>query len=89
MCMLMCIHMLTKRTNILLEEDLWKQLEALARAQKMSVSQFIREAIEMKLEENKRLKQTRKAIEEIRKIRPKPFKGKIDYEALINYGREY
>lgn len=80
--------MLTKRTNILLEEDLWKQLERVAHEQNMSVSQFIREAINIKLDEKKKLKQTQKAIDEIRKIRPH-FKGKLDYKALINYGRKY
>lgn len=80
--------MLTKRTNILLEEDLWRQLKRVAREQNISVSQFIREAIDIKLDEKKQLKQTQKAIDEIRKIRPH-FKGKLDYKALINYGRKY
>lgn len=84
----MCMCMLTKRTNILLEEDIWKQLEKVAREQNMSVGEFIREAIKIKLDEKKQLKQTQKAIDEIRKIRPH-FKGKLDYKALINYGRKY
>lgn len=79
--------MLTKRTNILFEQELWEKLVKIARARNISTSSVIREAVEKKLSEEEMLLQRRKAFEDIKRIRPKPFKGKIDYKELINYGR--
>ena len=89
MCMLICIHMLTKRTNILFDESLWRQLVKLSEAKKTSVGALIREAVEEKYQEKVDLERRRQVIENILKIRPKPVKGKIDYKALINAGRKY
>lgn len=81
--------MLTKRTQILFDEELWKKISKLAEAKKISVAEYVREAVKKDLAGVKMLEQRRKAIESILKHRPKPFKGKIDYKALINYGRKY
>lgn len=86
--MLMCMCMLTKRAQILFDENLWKQLVKAAEENNVSVAKYVRKTLEEALAEQKMLKQRRKAIEWTLKHRPKPFKGKIDYEELINYGRE-
>lgn len=80
--------MLTKRTNILFSEELWKKLLQLAEAKKTSVGEFVRRAVEEKYTKEAEFEQTKQLLERIEKIRPKPFKGAIDYKALINYGRK-
>lgn len=85
MCIL--IHMLTKRANILFEEKTWKELTALAKKQNTSVGELIRTAVEKEFSLEQELQTRKKALDHIREIRPKPFKGKIDYKALINKGR--
>ncbi|MDO8638220.1 MAG: hypothetical protein Q7R43_01500 [Candidatus Daviesbacteria bacterium] len=79
--------MLTKRAQILFNTDLWNQITRLATEKKISVSELVREALKEKLVENKIQATRRKAIESTLKHR-KIFKGQIDYEELINYGRE-
>jgi len=81
--------MLTKRAQILFDEQLWDKLVKLAEARKISVAEYIREIAKKDINETKMLEQRRKAVESILKHRPKPFKGKIDYKALINAGRKY
>ena len=81
--------MLTKRTNILFDEVLWKQLVKLSETKKTSVGQLVREAVQEKYQAAVDLEKRRQAIDHILKIRPKPVKGKIDYKALINAGRKY
>lgn len=81
--------MLTKRTNILFDEELWQKLVALSRSQKISIGEIVRDAIEEKLSRQAELEKRKAAIEATLKHRPKPFKGKIDYKALINAGRKY
>ena len=81
--------MLTKRTNILFDEKLWIEVSALAKKEKASVGSIIRSALRDRIEREEILAQRRKAIDDIMRIRPKPYKGKIDYKALINEGRRY
>lgn len=81
--------MLTKRTNILFDEELWRTLVQLAKLNNTSVGKLIRDAVEEKYAKAADLEQRRQAFEAILKIRPKPVKGKIDYKALINAGRKY
>lgn len=81
--------MLTKRTHIMFDQELWEKLARLSKAQNTSVGKIVRDAVEEKLEQKKIFAQRAKAIEDIKKIRPKPFKGKIDYKELINYGRKF
>lgn len=81
--------MLTKRAHILFEETLWKELIRLANEKKTSVGNLVREAVEDKYAMETNLKQRRRAIEAIRRHRPAPAKGKIDYKKLINAGRKY
>lgn len=88
MCMLMCIHMLTKRTNILFDDLLWNQMTQLAKKRKTSVGELVRQAVSEKYLNDDKTERIKKACEAIEKTR-KLFKGKIDYKALINYGRKY
>ena len=46
--MLMCIHMLTKRAQILFEKSFWKYLKRLAKEQKVSVGKLVRDAVQEK-----------------------------------------
>jgi len=80
--------MLTKRTNILFDKEVWNKLVRLAEAKKVSVSNIIRETINDRFEEEDTLKKRRQAFENILKHRPKPYPGKIDYKELINAGRK-
>lgn len=80
--------MLTKRTNILFDENLWKTLTAEAVKRRTSVGKLVREAVKKMYARDEELERRREAIEHIKKIRKK-FKGKIDYKELINYGRRY
>lgn len=86
--MLIWICMLTKRTQILFDENIWKKLTQLARAQTTSVGQLIREAVKEKYLKEADFVRQRETLEEIERIRPR-LAQKIDYKALINYGRKY
>ncbi len=79
--------MLTKRTNILFDERLWRLLTGRARREKTSVGKLVRLAVE-KVYGHEEVDQKNSAFEEILKIR-KISKKPIDYKALINYGRRY
>ncbi len=81
--------MLTKRTNILFDEKLWQEISKLAKKEKTSVGSIVRSAVKERIENEEILAKRRKAIDEIERIRPKPFKGKVDYKELINAGRKY
>ena len=81
--------MLTKRTNILFDDELWNLLTSVAKREKSSVGKIVRKAVR-KVYVDQDAKQKRlDTWEMIKKIRPKPFPGKIDYKELINYGRKY
>lgn len=79
--------MLTKRTNILFDEPLWKNLTRMAKREGTSVGELVRSAVLKTYFRDLQIKRERKqAIEKIESIR---VRGKhIDYEELINYGRE-
>lgn len=88
MCMLICMCMLTKRAQILFDEEFWQKLVQVAESQKTSVGEVIRRILKEKLGGEVEIEAKKKTLEEIERIRPH-FKGKLDYEALINHGREY
>lgn len=88
MCMLMCMCMLNRRTQILFSKDYWNKLNKKAKAQNTSIGDIVRKAVERDFEMEKELEQRKRVIEDIKRIRPAPFKGRIDYKALINYGRK-
>lgn len=80
--------MLTKRTHILFNENLWKTLTIEAKKRKTSVGKLVREAVEKVYTRDEELEERRKAFEYILRKR-KRSKIRIDYKALINYGRKY
>jgi len=81
------VCMLNKRTNILFDENLWKILTTVASRRKTSVGRLIREAVAKIYTSDEELEERKKAFEEILRIR-KVSKRRIDYKALINYGRK-
>ncbi len=78
--------MLTKRTNILFNDDLWDLLTSVASREGYSVGEVVRRAISKVYREDN--KQKEKAFETIKKFRVKQ-KGVVDYKTLINDGRKY
>jgi len=77
---------LTKRTNILFNDDLWDLLTSVASREGYSVGEVVRRAISKVYREDN--KQKEKAFETIKKFRVKQ-KGVVDYKTLINDGRKY
>ena len=55
----------------------------------VSIGEIIRESVEKRYREEEIFKKRDAAIKRTLKIRPKPFKGRIDYKELINAGRRY
>ena len=51
--MLMCIHMLNRRVQILFDKDLWNKLIKTCKAQNISAGEFIRVSVRAELEKNK------------------------------------
>ncbi len=87
--MLLCMCMLTKRTNILFDHATWNQLATIARARRTSVGVLVRDAVTERylhgdFERIGRIQQACSSIEKYRK----QVKGKLDYKELINYGRK-
>jgi hypothetical protein len=80
--------MLTKRTNILFDNNLWDLLTSVARREKTSVGEVVRKAVSKVYTEGDLIAQRKKALETIKKFRVKQ-KGIVDYKALINDGRKY
>ena len=80
--------MLTKRTNILFDEQLWEHLIELAREQKVSVGELVRTAVkeyyDLTQDTKQRIQNACHSIEAKRKHQ----KGTLDYKALVNYGRK-
>ena len=85
--MLMCMCMLNKRVHVLFDNQLWTMLLNLAEAKKTSVAKLVRDAVKTAYVKDAELEERRKVIEEIERIRPH-LKSKLDYKAMINYGRK-
>ena len=80
--------MLTKRTNILFDNDLWDLLTSVARKEKSSVGEVVRKAVKRVYTEGNLVERKKQAFETIKKFRVMQ-KGVLDYKALINEGRKY
>ena len=80
--------MLTKRTNILFDNDLWDLLNSVAKREKSSMGEVVRKAVSKVYRDDNFIEQKRKAFETIKKFRVKQ-RGSVDYKALINEGRKY
>jgi len=80
--------MLTKRTNILFDNELWSLLVNVAQREKSSVGEVVRKAVRKVYSEDEIIERRKKALETIKRIRVRQ-KGVVDYKALINEGRKY
>lgn len=89
MCMLICMCMLTKRTNILFDESQWMLLSLESKKRNISIGKLVRQAVDNTYVSKEKTDRMRRAYDRIMQIRPKPVKGRIDYKELINHGRKY
>ena len=80
--------MLTKRTNILFDPELWNLLVAQSQTEKLSIGELVRKAVVKTYVSDEIQERRSKAIQRILAIRKKQ-KGKVNYKELINYGRKY
>jgi hypothetical protein len=80
--------MLTKRTNILFDSNLWEILSSVARREKSSVGEVVRKAVRKVYTENDYVERKKRAFETIKKFRVRQ-RGILDYKALIDDGRKY
>lgn len=80
--------MLTKRTNLLFDENMWHTLTTIAAEKKTSVGELVRNAVRRVYTDKRIIEKRAKAIKSILAIR-KVQKGRIDYKELINHGRKY
>ena len=80
--------MLTKRTNILFDNDLWDLLTSVAKREKSSMGEVVRRAVRKVYRDDNFIEQKKKAFEAIKKFRVRQ-RGFVDYKALINEGRKY
>ncbi len=79
--------MLTKRTNILFSDQMWAQLNDLAKEKKESIGEIVRSAVDEIYFSHKKNEGILNAFEAILQDRP-AIKERIDYKELINEGRE-
>ncbi len=85
--------MLNKRTHILFDQETFITLQMIARKDNTSIGDLVRTAVQKiycDMPENQ-WERKKQAFEELKKWRSqfKPFKGRIDYKALIEDGRKY
>lgn len=80
--------MLTKRTQILFDEKLWKRLVILAKKHNTSIGELTRKAIKQTYFSKNVVDQRKAAFEHILKIR-RISKTPVDYKELINAGRKH
>ena len=85
--MIVCMRMLNKRTQLLLDQAVWNDLTVLARRKRASVGSLVREAIADSYFRESRLAARETAVRTILSIRPKTQK-RLDYSDLIGYGRK-
>lgn len=80
--------MLTKRTNILFDELLWKKLSSFAKKRKSSVGDVVRNAVLHYIEEEAKYTSRSETIDIIQDIRPR-IKSKLNYKEMVEDGRKY
>lgn len=83
------VHMLNKRTQILLDEETYKKLKILSAEKNTSIGEVVRTAVNRQFTEEDKLKRRKEAIEKIIKWRKKAEHQKWNYKEMINYGRKY
>jgi len=78
--------MLTKRTNILFDQEMWTKLSFVAKQEQTSVGDLIRKAVIKIYIDRGRNSEKQQAIDTIMAV--KPQKAKLNYHDLIYYGRK-
>ncbi len=53
MCMLMCMCMLNRRFQLLLDKDMWNKIVKSAKVQNISIGEYVRRAVDKYFEANK------------------------------------
>lgn len=84
--------MLNRRAHILFEEEEFNLLELLADEKGKSVGELVRLAVQRTYIESKakELSDREKAFAALNKLQQQTRqKGRVDYKALIEYGRKY
>ena len=79
--------MLTKRTNILFDQELWSKLAVVAKQEQTSVGDLVRKAVIKIYINGNRQSEKQLAIDKI--VAMKPKKMKLNYRNLIDYGGKY
>lgn len=69
--MLICMHMLTKRTQILFDQQLWAILMQLAKEKNTSVGELVRNAVKKQYSNDGEQAKIEKAVENILEFRKK------------------
>lgn len=80
--------MLSKRTNILFDNNLWNLLTSVAKKENSSIGEVVRKAVIKAYLKDDIKNKRQDTLNEILKTRPKAV-GRINYKELINYGRKY
>jgi hypothetical protein len=78
--------MLTKRTNLLFEEDLWNRLVSIANEKNTSVGDLVRQATRRVYIDSEVNSNRKTAFATILSTRVK--QKSVDYKKLINHGRK-
>jgi len=79
--------MLTKRANILFDQELWSKLSIVAKQEQTSVGDLVRKAVIKIYIDGNRETEKQMAIDKILVL--KPQKVKLNYRALIENGRKF
>jgi hypothetical protein len=86
MCMVLCMCMLQKRTNILFDDQLWSLLRSQSQIKGVSIGELVRRAVTATYSDQADNLRQKQAVASIRAHRV--ILKNIDYKALINYGRK-
>ncbi|PIY71902.1 hypothetical protein COY87_03745 [Candidatus Roizmanbacteria bacterium CG_4_10_14_0_8_um_filter_33_9] len=79
--------MLTKRTNILFDQEMWAKLSVVAKQEQTSVGDLIRKAVIKIYIDKSRTSEKQQAIDTIMAV--KLQKKKLNYRDLIKYARKF
>ena len=87
--MLICMCMLTKRTQILFEPETWQLLQQVSRAKNISTGELIRQSVAKTYLKKDAKLITKQLLLDIKKLKPKINTKNINYKELINHGRKH
>jgi len=81
--------MLTRRTNVLLNETDYETLLALSKREGKTMGELIRHAVRKTYKTHRREKTNAQILAEIDKLAKKVNTKGINYKELVEYGRKY